>query len=140
MRGRCSSLWPPARYWRCSPPQSQHLPARSQQQKFERRNGRFTLLHGIPVFPRIVYCRWDIIGPDLLALISSISQQKQGLLTCASRRTGAVAAGTKAPAAGSLSSSAPLPFEGARRTANGRNVTANANITSVGNLSGRRIY
>jgi len=41
---------------------------------------------------------------------------------------------------GSLYSPAPLPFEGARRTANGRNVTANANITSVGNLSGRRIY
>jgi starch synthase (maltosyl-transferring) len=48
--------------------------------------------------------------------------------------------GTKAGAAGSLSSSAPLPFEAARWTANGRNVTANANITSVGNLSGRRIY
>jgi starch synthase (maltosyl-transferring) len=48
--------------------------------------------------------------------------------------------GTKGDAAGSLYNPAPLPFVGARRTANGRNVTANANITSVGSLSGRRIY
>ena len=66
--------------------------------------------------------------------------EKMGATNACKPPQRSLAAGTKVRAAGSPFSSAPLPFEGARRTANGRNVTANANITSVGNLSGRRIY